>query len=310
MRYQSSVDQLSLDVGLHAEMGLLFTQNEGWRALQPRINIGWEAFPGFHLKGGYGRVSQNMLTINNEDDLISLFDYWILIPEEIGPQRADHYVSAIDWQISSAVAFTIETYLKDFHTLVVFNKEKVDAVDPDYVRGSGSSYGMEALVRLRQYEIDFYLSYGLGRSEVRSGLETHAPRHDRRHALKVLATTDLTRGLTATVRWEFGSGFPFTPASSSYYRYFVNDLTPESYLSGLGESYLRLGSRNSKRLPSFYRLDLSCEYTFALWKTTGRIGVHILNLFDRRNLFYYDRASGRRVDMLRFFPSVTGTLSF
>lgn len=310
IRYQSTFERWSVDAGIHAELGLLFTQREGLRALQPRLNIGYEILPTVQLKAGYGRFAQNLMTINNEDELISLFDYWILIPEEVGPQRADHLVASVDWQAGASIALTAEAYHKNYRSNVIFNREKVDAVDPDYINGTAVSYGGEVLARIRSGDLDLFLSYGFGRSEVRSLGESYAPRFDRRHSVKALAVADVFPGMSVTARWEFGSGFPFTPATSSYFRFFLEDLSPESYLNGNGESYLRLGSRNSGRLPAYFRFDLAFEYSFHLWHAKGKLGIHVLNLFDRRNLFYFDRASGRRVDMIRFFPSVNASISF
>jgi hypothetical protein len=310
LRYQTKVGRYSIDAGIHGELGLLFTQKEGFAAFQPRVNVGIEIAPPVQLKFGYGRFSQNMVTINNEDELISLFDYWILIPDEIGPQRADHYVVALDWSLDPSVAMTAESYYKDSHSLVTFNREKVDAIDPDYVRGNGKSFGAEILIRFRQTDLDVYASYGFGKTEIYSGGESFTPRFDRRQSMKVLAVLNPYAAFSVTGRWEFGSGFPFTPATSTYFRFFISDLTPESYLMGAGESYLRLGQRNASRLPSYFRFDLAAEYSFRLWEARGNIGIHVLNLFDRSNLFYLDRASGRRIDMIRFFPSITASLTF
>lgn len=62
------------------------------------------------------------------------------------------------------------------------------------------------------------------------------------------------------------------------------------------------------RLPVVHRLDVSAERHFEL--TLGRLTVQagVINAYDRRNMFYYDLYTGRRVDQLPFAPYAAVTM--
>ncbi|MCH8961659.1 MAG: hypothetical protein IH820_10155, partial [Bacteroidetes bacterium] len=57
------------------------------------------------------------------------------------------------------------------------------------------------------------------------------------------------------------------------------------------------------RLPTYHRLDVSAERTFPLGNADLTVQGSIINLYDRRNLFYLDVFTLRRVDQLPLIPS-------
>jgi len=59
------------------------------------------------------------------------------------------------------------------------------------------------------------------------------------------------------------------------------------------------------RLPTTHRLDLSIDRTFALTRDLDLTAqASVINAYDRRNLFYYDTFTLRRVDQLPIVPSL------
>jgi hypothetical protein len=57
-----------------------------------------------------------------------------------------------------------------------------------------------------------------------------------------------------------------------------------------------------------HRLDISLQREFDL--TVGRLTAQVgaINAYDRRNMFYYDLFTGRRVDQLPLAPYVSVTV--
>ena len=82
------------------------------------------------------------------------------------------------------------------------------------------------------------------------------------------------------------------------------------YVGESGQPYSLLGEKNASRLPAYHRLDVSFAYRFVFGGFRGTAGLHFLNVYDRKNLFYFDRATGKRTNMLAFFPSATLTMEF
>jgi hypothetical protein len=75
-----------------------------------------------------------------------------------------------------------------------------------------------------------------------------------------------------------------------------------------GRTRLVLDRPFTGRLPAMHRLDLSLERGFDI--PAGRLTLQggAINAYDRRNMFFYDLYTGRRVDQLRLVPYAALTL--
>jgi len=158
--------------------------------------------------------------------------------------------------------------------------------------------------------VDLYGAYTLGWTEIDANGLIYPPRYDRRHTLNLLASVHLTSSVDATFRWEVGSGFPFTQTVGYYDRLQMENIFSGKYVGETGNPYSLLGQKNAARLPAYHRLDVSLSYRFTFEGFRGTAGIHVLNAYDRKNLFYFDRTTGKRTNMLAFFPSATLTMEF
>ncbi len=246
-----------------------------------------------------------MLTVQNEDDLISIFDMWISVPEDTKPEQADHLVAGLEGTLFERVWANFQTYYKRYRSILLYNRDKIVTSDPDYVSGTGSSYGLEVLLRYGSSKFNLYAAYSLSRTKLVLGHFTYYPRYDRRHNLNLLTRVSITDDIALTLRWELGSGFPFTQSIGSYDRLTLGERFPDGFESETGAPYLVLGEKNAARLPAYHRLDMSCSCRFRVWETEGTFSVHVVNAYDRKNPFYLDRKTGQRINMLPIFPSAT-----
>jgi hypothetical protein len=309
--YQAKFERLQIDVGAHLDMGALFNQELGWGALQPRLNLSYLLFGNCRAKASFGTFSQRSVTVSNEDDIISIWDPWIKIPSSMPAEQAVHSVLGLEWSFLEHYSLTAEAYHKSYKDLVVYNRDKVDATEPDYISGSGTSSGAEMLVRAGFPFADFFAAYSLAWTSLTNGGFTYYPRYDRRHHINLLVTTHPWKGFDISARWEYGSGFPFTQSTGFYDRLKLLGALPGPFELETGEAYLTLGQKNAARLPSYHRLDLGVVYKFAFFGgMNGMIGGQIMNVYDSKNMFYFDRNTGQRVDMLHFFPTATVTVQY
>ena len=147
------------------------------------------------------------------------------------------------------------------------------------------------------------------------GEQTYPTVFDRRHNMNFLATYDLDSDATwqASVRWNFGSGFPFTQ-TQGFYNY-------QSFFNGPGTLYetnnpenvgiLYSEDRNDGRLPSYHRLDLSLVKKIQFTKYFGmEITASLTNAYNRDNIFYFDRVEYDRVNQLPTIPSLAAKVTF
>jgi len=272
--------------------------------------VSYQLLGNWRAKASAGLFSQRSITVSNEDDIMSIFDAWIKVPENLPPEKAVHLVLGVEGNVTENASVSLQSYYKDYSSLVAYNRDKVDVSDPDYITGSGLSSGLEVVLRARVFDVDLYATYALSRTMVNNrGFEYH-PRYDRRHHINLLATVRPFEHTDVSLRWELGSGFPFTQSMGYYDRLLLGDALPGQFELETGEPYLILGNKNAARLPAYHRLDLSVTYRFALLGVRGILGGQVINLYDNKNVFYFDRKSGQRVNMLRFFPSLTLTLEY
>jgi hypothetical protein len=114
-------------------------------------------------------------------------------------------------------------------------------------------------------------------------------------------------------RWNLGSGFPFTQTQGFYNNvpFFVDGLGTDVY-SGQGDlGILYSGDRNGGRLPYYHRLDISLKRLFKFSKRSSmEVTASATNVYDRQNIFYFDRVRYQRVNQLPLMPSLSATFQF
>ena len=131
-------------------------------------------------------------------------------------------------------------------------------------------------------------------------MQSYHPAHDRRHQANVLASLELGR-YTLSARWEFGSGFPFTPIVGFDEVFdFRTDLP--SIRRGYGTTRVLLDRPFTGRLPPTHRLDVSAERLIEIGSRQLQVQAGVINVYDRTNIFYYDIFTTRRVDQLPLAP--------
>jgi hypothetical protein len=118
------------------------------------------------------------------------------------------------------------------------------------------------------------------------------------------------RGLTTTIKWEFGSGFPFSQTVGYFDRLSLDNALPGQFETETGTPYTMLGPKNAARLPAYHRMDISIVYTFRVIGLDVNVGADFLNVYDNKNIFYFDRRTGQRVNMISFYPSATLTIAY
>ncbi len=310
LRYQAIFEDLKIDVGVHVDVASAFERNNSTSLIQPRLNVSYALADSWLLKGSYGRFSQNMITVNNEDDVISLFDAWIQIPSELNSEQADHFVLGIDGNPTRELSVGLQGYYKNFIDLVAYNRDKIDATDPDYINGKGRAYGMEALVRYGIPYVDVYTAYTLGWTTITANRFTYPPGYDRRHNLDIMTVFHPMSSLDITLRWEYGSGLPYTQSVGYYDRLNLGNIFDGGWVDETGDPYSILGEKNAARLPAYHRLDLSLAYRFGIGPARATAGINIINVYDRKNILYFDRQTGQQTNMLPFFPTASLTVEY
>ena len=216
----------------------------------------------------------------------------------------------LEGNVTPALATSFQVYSKDYTSITLYNPSKLFPSDPDYLSGTGNAYGAEALLRFSSPVIDIYGSYAFASVRVSLPGLSYYPRYDRRHAIKALATFHMVEGLEATLRWEYGSGYPYSQSTGFYTRLALSNIDTDPLPEGGGDLIQTYGAKNAARLPAYHRLDGGVTYRVTLGGLRGMLGVSVMNLYNARNILYYDRAARKTVYMIPFFPTASLTVEF
>lgn len=295
----------NLGIEFGSRVNLEGLKSSGNFYFEPRINLTYRIVPQLAFKASWGRYQQGLTTLTDENEVLNIFEPWFLTPGYLVPARSIHYSAGIDFDASRFLRFSVETYYKILSHIPALNRNKIYPEDPDLVEGSGKSYGWEFLVKYNKYPFGVLASYTLGWAYKTVEDWTYYPKYDSRHNVKISADYRFGNGWSVSALWIYGSGLPFTPSNGYYNKYFFNDLSNyDSHYSGYSQ-YLLLGEINSKRLPDYHRLDLALNKSFRLSGVNFQASLNAVNVYDRKNIFYFERETGERVNMMPFILSVT-----
>ncbi|MCX6151811.1 MAG: TonB-dependent receptor [Ignavibacteriales bacterium] len=296
-------DEFVADAGVRINAAPLASNNNS--RFEPRLNAKFNISPLLSLKVAWGIYSQEMVTLSDDNDIISLFEPWIIVPDYLTAPSAIHYVVGADVNLTENLLFNVEAYYKLLRNVTELNKEKVSAEDPDLIPSKGESYGAEFMFQLQEQRVTAMLSYSLSWAYRETNKWLYYPRYDYRHQLTFSANYNLGNDWNISGVWVLSSGQPFTQIEGFYDKLYFDDLYSQWFLYESYQPYKILADKNLGRLPYYHRLDLSLSKKFRLFFTNFSFSASVINVYDRKNIFYFERDTGKRVNMLPFLPTAS-----
>jgi hypothetical protein len=296
-------ENFGLDIGTRYNVSGLTDQ--GGSTFEPRVNLTYRILPELALKGAWGIFQQELTALTDESEVISLFEPWIIIPDYLKPEKAIHYIGGLDFDPYNFLKISVEGYYKIIQNLPVINDKKFTSADPDLIEGKGQSYGWELMFNYNYYPVNVRASYSLSWSYKEVADYLYYPRYDTRHTASLSLDYDFGSGWNASAVWFFNSGLPYTQLAGFYDKYYMNDLFSSWFLNGMIQPFTILGDKNLGRLPQYHRLDLSLSKELSVSVLNLVLDVSLINVYNRENIFYFERQTGKRVNMLPFLPTAT-----
>ena len=294
---------IGADIGLRGHATRLAGGGTSY-LIEPRTSITIRLIPEVALKGSWGIFMQDLVTISDENETVLIFEPWIITPNYLKPSTAIHYIAGLEITPATNLSFDIEGYYKVMHNLSIVNDKKLYMSDPDLIPSSGEAYGLEFQTKYQLLPFNFTCSYSWMKAlRVVRGI-TYPPRFDSRHNLNLTLEVDLGSGWSASAMWIYTSGMPFTQITGYYDKLTPIQLGDNPFLLNSYSPFTMLSTTNLGRLPDYHRLDLSLSKKIQIDHFKMSVDLSILNVYDRKNLFYLKRDTGERVNMLPFLPSV------
>ena len=345
-RYGPIVIEPSVRMQAYASLGEV--------SIEPRLGLKWNITDFFRFKAAGGLYSQNLISSVDERDVVNLFVGFLGGPDdgvysltvaENGTrtytkmksrlQTSIHAIAGFELDAGKYLTFNLEPYYKFFPQIVSLNRNReVGDIGKNFLAETGDAYGIDFSGTYDKDQLYLYASYSLGYVTRNDGVQTYFAHFDRRHNVNFVGSYQFRVGkikpaseddnvkkrteypFEVGVRWNLGSGFPFTRTQGFY--------SNQSFLGGIGTSYLTdnndpntsLGiiyedELNQGRLPFYHRLDISFKYTLDLVKQMKlTLGLSVTNVYDRENIFYFDRIEYKRINQLPIMPALNVNLKF
>lgn len=318
-KYKRTFGKLILEPGLRVQ----YYASQNAFSVEPRFGMKFNATNSLRFKAAGGMYSQNLISTQNDLDIVNFFTGFLVGPEgdlrdqngdvaDDNLQKAVHAIGGFEIDLSDKVTINIEGYYKGFNQLIELNRNKLSATDADFIILDGDAYGGDISAEYRSGSLFLAGNYSLGFVNRDDGIQEYPTSFDRRHNINAYGTFVFGSGNNweAGFRYNFGSAFPFTQTVG-----FIEEpdftTTPvlPSILTGNGDLGVLLSDdRNGGRLSDFHRLDLSLKRKFEFGKSTRlEITASVTNAYNRENIFYVDRITNQRVNQLPILPSLNGT---
>lgn len=307
----------------------------GESSLEPRFGLKYNITERLRLKSSAGLFSQNLIAVTTGREVVNLFQGFISsttnLPANLNGekrtsylQRAKHFIIGLELDLNQKWTVNIEGYLKDFGQLINLNRNKIyednaqndeiaDELKKDFVVESGLAKGIDFLIKYNDQRSSLWMVYSLGKVTKTDAFETYAPHFDRRHNLNIVASRVFgkDKSWTFDMRWNYGSGFPFTETQGYYENINFEDGINTDITQSNGDLGIYYADFNRGQMPDYHRLDVSIKKKITFSKNSiMETTLGISNIYDRANIFYYDQLTDSRINQLPFMPSIGANWQF
>ncbi|MGI6320462.1 MAG: TonB-dependent receptor [Bacteroidales bacterium] len=310
---------------------------------EPRLAMKYNLTENTRFKMAAGMYSQNLISAVSDRDVVNLFYGFLSGPDNLPEhsfdgreithklQKANHLVVGVEHDINQYITVNLEAYIKDFRQLTNINKRKVfeDAdpynnrrdtanYKPDYLRKdfiveTGSAKGIDFNAKFQKGRYYLWTVYSLGWVNRNDGIVKYVTHFDRRHNVNFVFSTNWGKFAQwqFDLRWNYGSGFAFAQNIGIYPNITGSTGIDDDFISGNENLGFIYDETNSGRLPDYHRLDINFKYKFIFSEFSNlEINLGATNLYNRANIFYYNRNTNERVNQLPLMPSLGVSWTF
>ena len=253
-----------------------------WNA-DPRLSMSWQLNDHSSLKAAYDRMHQymHMAPVSS----VSLpTDIWVPSSAKIKPQLGTQYSLGYFRNFNNnSIETSATVYYKtlnrqiEFRDGIIVGYSKGFNFDDNFIFGKGNSYGLEMFIRKSEGRLKGWLSYTLSRTfrtfdEINRGARFPA-KYDRLHNFSWVNNYQLTNRWTLSGVFTYSTGNALTLPLGRYIMY--------------GNIINHYEGRNTFRMPSYHRMDLSATYKAGKKENSGSYWIFsVYNAYNRKNPYY------------------------
>ncbi len=282
---------LKSNIGIH---GSAFSvMGKIYHSIQPRISLRYLITEDLALKTSFSSMTQFIHLLTNAGIGLPT-DLWVSSTRQIKPQQAEQIALGFAKTYLSMVEFSVEGYYKTMTNLIEYKdgasylNTEGDWQDKVVTNGTGKSYGTEFLLQKKTGALTGWIGYTLSKAfrqfdDLNSGRK-FPYKYDRRHDISLAVTQSFTNHRRLSAVWVFGTGNAISLPIATYEG--ASNNFDDRYFNG--SNVITYGGRNSYRMKSYHRLDLS--FSWIKKKSWGerKWTVGVYNAYNRLNPFFID----------------------
>lgn len=322
-KYKKTIRRFLIEPGIRFN----YYASLGNTALEPRIGVKWNASSTVRIKAAAGLYSQNLIAAVSDRDVVNLFYGFLSAPDNLPNSfKGNPIENKLQWSRQTVIGAEIEVgknglinvegFWKYYPQLVNINRDKIYDDIPanqdkpaylrtDYIVETGNAYGGDISYRWEYKNFYLWTVYSLTFVDRTDELRTYFPSFDRRHNANIVTsyTFGKDKRYTANLRWNLASGFPFTRTQGYYPQIGIGGVS-DDYTNQNGNLGIFYDDINKGRLPYYHRLDASIEKRINVKKGKLSVIASATNVYNRDNIFYFERVTNRRINQLPIMPSL------
>ncbi len=284
--------------------------------LDPRIGFKYLLSEDWAFKGSWGRFNQFLFTVNDEDQVLQIVDFWLPVPEEFDAIKNQHFILGIERWFNPGFTGSIETYYKPYSNVLTNNPGNDPGIELDeFIAGTGRVWGLELFLKKTSGKVSGWLGYSYSNVERRfdfngdgkleetenQASEIYTPKYSRPHSLNLVASYQVSKRNRVSLSWTMSSGQPYTPVVGKVYH---ED-------GALDDPYARVisiqGRRNSSRYPAYIRGDIAWIRDISPFGVNGKFKLQVINFTNHYNYLVYlwnHDTSPSEVRAISMFPII------
>ena len=316
---------LRANIGLHAAaFQVLGDEPEQYFSLQPRLNLRYLLPGDVALKGSFATMTQFINLLTNES--LSLpTDLWVPSTKRILPQESWQTAIGAAKTFGDGYEVSLEAYYKQMKNVLSYREgAEFLGLENDWqdkvTQGDGEAYGLEFFVQKKQGKTTGWIGYTLAwnwrQFDDINGGRRYPFKYDRRHDVEIVLTHQLTKSISLSGTWVYGTGNAITLPLYRYLTAMTEKFGNEPEFTFLLEVEA-IGEKNSFRMKPYHRLDLGIEFFKQKKKWSRTWVISVYNVYNRKNPYYvYPAATdgGKRVfkqvSLFSIIPSVAYNFEF
>lgn len=262
---------------------------QSFNNFEPRLSLSYLLNDDTSIKMSYNRMAQYLHLLSNTASPTPL-DVWTPSGKYVKPQLLDQYALGYFKSIKDGdYSLETEVFYKDIQNRIDYingaNLIANNEIETVILNGKARAYGLEFLFKKNEGNFKGWLAYTLSRSEQQTlGRNANEPGinqgkwystpYDKTHDISVNASYDFSK------KWTFNANFLFQTGQPTNYP------VGQYEFQGLNVPIYNDNRRNTDRLPTYHRLDISATLTPVKnknrkWQGEWVFGIY--NLYGRQN---------------------------